>query len=109
LLAAILAASTPGAGCSIAFVTSRRGSPPSEGIRGCTTEYTAPVADTLLFVPSVALAGLGLAGGVDIPRSFGLGVGLVGTLVFAASAVYGYGSVSDCRDAYARLGKPLPE
>ncbi|HEY4393234.1 MAG TPA: hypothetical protein VGP64_04195 [Polyangia bacterium] len=109
LLAGLLAASTLAAGCSIALVTSRRASPPSEGVRGCTTEYTAPILDSLLFVPSVAVAGLGLAGGADVPRSFGIGVGLVGAVVFAASAVYGYGAVSDCRDAYARTGKPLPD
>lgn len=100
-------------GCSIALVTSRRASQPSEGVGGCTTQYTGPILDSLLFIPPAVVAGGAIGqssdGGAAIPRSAQIGIGLLGAFIFAASAVYGYHAVGDCRDAYARTGKPLPD
>jgi len=46
--------------------------------------------------------------GAALPRPADLGLGLGLMALFAASAVYGYVAVSDCREGYTRRGAPLP-
>jgi hypothetical protein len=90
-------------GCSFAFV--RR----SESTRvrpSCSTTYSAPVVDSIVAVP-LAIVGIG-AFIVDRSRDSGLtdtmraGIGLPAISLAAltiASAVYGYLTVHNCRDA----------
>jgi hypothetical protein len=94
-----------GTGCSLLFT---KGPPPP-----CTTENDIPRVDTALLVASVALA---VAGGA-IARNpqtcteswCGLGgeatgtgmliAGGIGSVVFASSAIVGYGRTARCREA----------
>lgn len=103
-------------GCSILLVKPRHGSPSNRGpSSACTVNYLAPVIDSLLVIPPVYRAANALDKsdadyqGATIPRAADLGLGLGLTALFAASALYGYLAVSDCRDGYRKLGQPLPE
>jgi hypothetical protein len=103
-------------GCSILLVTPRHGSPSNrEPSSSCTVNYLAPVIDSLLVIPPAYRASSALDKsdadyqGAAIPRAADLGLGLGLTALFAASAIYGYLAVSDCRDGYTSRGAPLPE
>jgi hypothetical protein len=109
--------------CSYAFV---HGPPPQAELSSagehpspsCTTSNAAPVVDTVLSVPLVALGGLGVVGAVGTKScssgcyvNVGSGelavIGIVGLALGAltiSSAVTGYGRTADCR----RLQEALP-
>jgi hypothetical protein len=132
LVLSILASSP---GCSWAFVHGPPG--PPEGApgdqrvpasaAGCTTSNAAPIVDTVLAVPLVALGGLAVAGAIEEGKgstgtsTFKFDFGSTGEWLaiaagaFAlgglaiASAATGYGRTADCRRLQeAQAGPPHP-
>ena len=135
VLGSLLLAST--SACSYAFV---RGPPsPTDGLPGteqripaslvdCTTSNAAPVIDTILAVPLIAIGGLAIAGAIATgphcgppqcidSMQFGTtgewtavaaGALALGTLAIASAAT-GYGRTADCRHRQEMLpGSPQP-
>jgi hypothetical protein len=120
-LFAVALAVVSGSGCSFMFVkapstTPRQAQPPD-----CTSSYAAPVVDTV-FVGTVGLGvawgaaqgGPALRGPYDFAHLAPTIALWTGVAAVAASAVYGYTEVGDCRSVRARpttlsLGPSLPE
>jgi hypothetical protein len=90
-------------GCSFVFVSR----PTEEDRRGsatCTTSNAAPVVDTLLTAFQVVRTSYALSRsdadyeGSGLSRSADVGFGIGLTALAAASAIYGFTGVSECRE-----------
>jgi hypothetical protein len=102
-LSLFLAVAMLAGGCSFIFVSR----PTEEDRRGsarCTTSNAAPVVDTLLTAFQVVRTGYALSlsdadyEGRGLSRSADVGFGIGLTALAAASAIYGFTNVGECRE-----------